>query len=199
MFQAYLDSIAPVVECGRLKAIMFQFPPWFDCNSDHVRQLRAIKKWMGDLPLALEFRNQSWFAPETREGTLSFMREEGWIHIVCDEPQTGQGSVPIVLEPTHSELTLVRLHGRNAEGWSQASAENWREIRTLYRYNTEELREWADHLSVLKSKGAKEICMIFNNNSGGDAASNAKEMEMILGKTPVNLPPKQIELFGFEE
>ncbi|MNI44384.1 hypothetical protein D3C73_987580 [compost metagenome] len=127
------------------------------------------------------------------------MREEGWIHIVCDEPQVGLGSVPTVLEPTHADLTIVRLHGRNIEGWSQGSAPNWREIRNLYRYNTEELREWRDNLAVLESKGTKEICMIFNNNSGGDAASNAKEMGEILGMTPVDLPPKQLDLFGFED
>lgn len=199
MFRAYLDSISPVVEAGRLKAIMFQFPPWFDCTSEHVRQLRAVKRWMGNLPLALEFRHQSWFAPDTKEGTLSFMREEGWIHIVCDEPQVGQGSVPTILEPTHPELTIVRLHGRNAEGWSQGSAPNWREIRNLYRYNTEELREWSDNLAVLESKGTKELCMIFNNNSGGDAASNAKEMSRILGMAAVDLPPKQLDLFGLDE
>lgn len=126
MFQAYLDSIRPVVEAGRLKAVMFQFPPWFDCTPEHVRQLRAIRKWMGSLPSALEFRHQSWFAAGNRERTLDFMRREGWIHIVCDEPQAGQGSVPMVLEPTDAELTIVRMHGRNAAGWSQAGPSNWR-------------------------------------------------------------------------
>lgn len=196
MFQAYLDSIRPVVEAGRLKAVMFQFPPWFDCTAEHVRQLRAIRKWMGNLPLALEFRHQSWFTPANRECTLAFMRKEGWIHIVCDEPQIGQGSVPTVLEPTHSELTIVRMHGRNAAGWSQASAPNWREIRTLYRYSLEELQDWVGMLEQLLSKGTKEICMIFNNNSGGDAASNALDMMGLLGQSPRELPPRQIDLFG---
>jgi len=196
MFQAYLDSIHPVVESGRLKAVMFQFPPWFDCTAEHVRQLRAIRKWMGNLPLALEFRHQSWFTPANRERTLEFMREEGWIHIVCDEPQIGQGSVPTVLEPTDPELTIVRMHGRNAAGWSQASAPNWREIRTLYRYSLEELQEWVDMLNQLLSKGTQEICMIFNNNSGGDAASNALDMMGLLGQSPRELPPHQIDLFG---
>lgn len=199
MFQAYLDSISPVVESGRLKAIMFQFPPWFDCTSEHVRQLRAIKKWMGELPLALEFRHQSWFSPINKDGTLSFMTEERWVHIVCDEPQVGQGSVPTVLHPTHPDLTIVRFHGRNVEGWSQGSAPNWREIRNLYRYSTAELNEWRDNIAVLQTHGAKEICIIFNNNSGGDAASNAKEMESILGMTPVDLPPRQLDIFGFED
>lgn len=196
MFQAYLDSIHPVVESGRLKAVMFQFPPWFDCTAEHVRQLRAIRKWMGNLPLALEFRHQSWFTPANRERTLEFMRQEGWIHIVCDEPQIGQGSVPTVLEPTDPELTIVRMHGRNAAGWSQASAPNWREIRTLYRYSLEELQEWVDMLDQLLSKGTQEICMIFNNNSGGDAASNALDMMGLLGQSPRELPPLQIDLFG---
>lgn len=196
MFQAYLDSIHPVVESGRLKAVMFQFPPWFDCTAEHVRQLRAIRKWMGNLPLALEFRHQSWFTPANRERTLEFMRQEGWIHIVCDEPQIGQGSVPTVLEPTDPELTIVRMHGRNAAGWSQASAPNWREIRTLYRYSLEELQEWVDMLNQLLSKGTQEICMIFNNNSGGDAASNALDMMGLLGQSPRELPPLQIDLFG---
>lgn len=196
MFQAYLDSIHPVVESGRLKAVMFQFPPWFDCTAEHVRQLRAIRKWMGNLPLALEFRHQSWFTPANRERTLEFMRQEGWIHIVCDEPQIGQGSVPTVLEPTDPELTIVRMHGRNAAGWSQASAPNWREIRTLYRYSLEELQEWVDMLDQLLSKGTQEICMIFNNNSGGDAASNALDMMGLLGQSPRELPPHQIDLFG---
>lgn len=196
MFQAYLDSIRPVVEAGRLKAVMFQFPPWFDCTAEHVRQLRAIRKWMGNLPLALEFRHQSWFTPANRERTLEFMRQEGWIHIVCDEPQIGRGSVPTVLEPTDAELTIVRMHGRNAAGWSQASAPNWREIRTLYRYSLEELQDWVGMLDQLFSQGTKEICMIFNNNSGGDAASNALDMMGLLGQSPRELPPRQIDLFG---
>ncbi|MNJ74671.1 hypothetical protein D3C77_716430 [compost metagenome] len=52
---------------------------------------------------------------------------------------------------------------------------------------------------MLRAHGTKEICMIFNNNSGGDAASNAKEMESILGMTPVDLPPKQLDIFGLED
>lgn len=38
--------------------------------------------------------------------------------------------------------------------------------------------------------------MIFNNNSGGDAASNAREMMKILGMEPAELPPSQLDLFG---
>lgn len=199
MFQAYLDSVQPMVDAGRLKAVLFQFPPWFDCVPEHIRQLRAVRKWMGDLPLALEFRHQSWFASGTKERTLEFMREEGWIHVVCDEPQIGSGSVPTVLQPTSPILTLVRLHGRNAAGWSQGSSPRWRELRNLYRYSREELLEWQGQLQELLAKGTREICMVFNNNSGGDAAGNALEMREILGMPPRELPPRQMDLFAGRE
>ncbi|MNN94271.1 hypothetical protein D3C81_2128670 [compost metagenome] len=77
-----------------------------------------------------------------------------------------------------------------------SSAPNWREIRTLYRYSTEELQEWRDHLNELQKKDAGDIYMIFNNNSGGDAADNAKEMMSLLGMKPANNAPRQIDLFG---
>ncbi|WP_223066008.1 DUF72 domain-containing protein [Paenibacillus caui] len=196
MYDAYLKSIRPVVSSGKLKAVMFQFPPWFDCCPDHVRQLKAVKRRMGDLKVALEFRHRSWYAPDLKERTLAFMKEEGWIHIVCDEPQAGEGSVPTVLEPADPELAIVRLHGRNTAGWTQSGAPNWREVRYLYRYSDEELLEWKDKLNLLKSRGAKDICMIFNNNSGGDAAPNGKRMLELLGFKPAELPPKQIDLFS---
>lgn len=198
MFEAFNRSIDPVVESGKLKAVLFQFPPWFDCNEEHVNRLRAVKRTMGDLPLALEFRHQSWFASGMREKTLAFMKEESWIHVICDEPQIGQGCVPIVLESTHPRLTIIRLHGRNAGGWNQAGAPNWREIRYLYRYNDRELQEWQERVMQLQSKGTDEICMLFNNNSGGDAAANAKQMMSLLGLQPAPWPPRQIDLFGNE-
>lgn len=196
MFEAFIRSIDPVVEAGKLNAVLFQFPPWFDCSPDSIRRLRAIRKWMGDLPLAIEFRNPSWFEGEMREKTLEFIREEGWFHVICDEPQIGPGSVPTVLEPGAPGKTFIRLHGRNAEGWKMSSAPNWREIRTLYRYSTEELKEWREHLNLLEKKEAGDIYMIFNNNSGGDAADNAKEMMSLLGMRPAENAPRQMDLFG---
>ncbi|MDF2837856.1 MAG: yunF, partial [Paenibacillus sp.] len=134
MYLAFRESLDPVMRAGKLTAALFQYPPWFDCTKDNVRLLRETKKRMEGFPCALEFRHQSWFEPEYRERTLSFMREEGWIHSVCDEPQAGSGSIPIILEASAPEFTLVRMHGRNVGGWNQAGAPNWREVRYLYDY-----------------------------------------------------------------
>ncbi|GAJ57593.1 hypothetical protein B23_0783 [Geobacillus thermoleovorans B23] len=195
MFAAFLDSIAPFQEAGKLAMVLFQFPPWFDCRREHVEYLRWTKARMGEVPAALEFRHQSWFSPRFYDKTLRFMEEEGWIHAICDEPQAGEGSVPTVLHPTDREKTLIRLHGRNVHGWNKATAgENWRAVRYLYRYNERELREWARHIEALKQK-TKQIYVLFNNNSGGDAADNAKQLIDLLGIEYTGLAPRQLGLF----
>ncbi|TVY10787.1 DUF72 domain-containing protein [Paenibacillus cremeus] len=195
MFQAFRESIGPVQRAGKLTAVLFQYPPWFDCTRANVALVREAKERMSGLPVALEFRHQSWFAGEMREKTLTFMRQEGWMHSICDEPQAGSGSVPTVLEPTDSGVTIVRMHGRNVSGWNQqGGGPNWREVRYLYRYSQEELQEWQVHLELLQ-RSTREICIIFNNNSGGDAAQNATEMLQLLGMETKEFAPKQLDLF----
>lgn len=178
--QRFRNSIAPVVAANKLKAVLLQFPPQFDCAPKNIAYLRFVKEQFQETPCALEFRNQTWFSDYNRAQTLQFMRDEGWIHVIVDEPQVGMGSSPTVLEATHPEVTLVRFHGRNHSGWNPENKENWREVRFLYRYNEAELQEWAEAAQNLE-KECREICLVFNNNSGGDAADNAREMMGLLG------------------
>lgn len=195
MFQAFRESLVPYLESGKLAMVLFQFPPWFKCVKENVEYLRWCKQQMGHLPVALEFRNQSWFQPAFREKTLQFMRNEGWIHTICDEPQAGENSVPLVLEPTNKDVTLIRMHGRNVYGWNKpASGEDWRAVRFLYKYNETELQQWESNLESLQ-KQSKDIYMLFNNNSGGDAAENALRMIEMLGMEYTTLSPKQLDLF----
>lgn len=194
MFDAFRLSLQSYIEAGKLAMVLFQFPPWFDCTRENVDYLRWCKSEMKDLPCALEFRNQSWFSGNMRDKTLAFMKEEGWIHTVCDEPQAGEGSVPIVLSAVDPEKALVRFHGRNLHGWQKPAADNWREVRYLYKYNRQELLEWADRIRALE-KETKNVYVLFNNNSGGDAAGNAKEMIEYLNIEYEGLAPKQLGLF----
>ncbi|MEK3885441.1 DUF72 domain-containing protein [Paenibacillus sp. PL2-23] len=206
MSEAFCRMLEPALSSGRLTAALFQYPPWFDCTSRNVKGLREMKRRMEGFPCALEFRHQSWFQGDMRERTLAFMREEGWIHSVCDEPQAGIGSIPEVLEATDAETTLVRFHGRNAAHWNNGGGPNWREVRYLYQYSDEELLEWKSKLETLAEK-SREVAVIFNNNSGGHAAGNAKTLMAMLGQRKPDggdplaslpaqpPPPEQLELF----
>jgi uncharacterized protein YecE (DUF72 family) len=194
MFETFKQSIQLLIEAGKLKAVLFQYPPWFNCQKKHVDMLLYTKEKMGDIPCAVEFRNQTWFEPEFREKTLAFLEREKWIHTICDEPQAGMGSVPTVLHPTHPNLTIIRLHGRNVYGWSNNGQANWRAIRCLYRYSEAELIEWVNWIQELR-KTTKEVCVLFNNNSGGDAADNAKQLMNLLQIDYGEEEPKQMNLF----
>ncbi len=148
---------------------------------------------MEGFPCAIEFRNQTWFRPHMHDKTLQFLEQENWIHTICDEPQAGIGSVPLVLEATHSDMALIRFHGRNVHGWLDKS-ENWRAVRCLYRYNRQELAEWVDRLKQLQKK-TKNIYVLFNNNSGGDAIDNAKQLMEMMNITYGEPKPEQLNLF----
>lgn len=193
MYRAFHTSIAPVRSAGKLAMTLFQFPPWFDCTKDNVEFLREAKERMLDVPSAIEFRNDSWYSPELRSRTLQFLEQEGWIHTIADEPQAGSGSIPIVPVATTPDITYVRLHGRNTGGWNQSSHPDWRKLRYLYRYSTEELVEWKDRLLTL-TQSSRDIYVVFNNNSAGDATPNAQELQSLLG-IDGGLAPRQLDLF----
>ena len=123
MFEAFKLSLSPYIEHGKLAMVLFQFPPWFDCKKENVAYLRWCRQQMGDIPCALEFRNRSWFSPPFYEQTLSFMKEEGWIHSICDEPQIGEGSIPTVLKATDEEKRLSVFTGGTSRAGSNQTAD----------------------------------------------------------------------------
>ncbi len=114
--------------------------------------------------------------------------------MIVDQPQTPNNSVPTIPLSTNDTLAIYRLHGRNYEGWLGESLNDWRAERTLYNYKKEELVEFATTVETLESK-TQEVCVIFNNNSGGHAAQNAFSLQDILDISFENLSPRQLDLF----
>jgi len=192
----YREAIQPLKDQEKYAMLLFQFPPWYDCNRAHVAYIRKIRDQFHDYTLAIEFRHQSWFQGVMKERTLRFLSEEQLVHVVCDEPQVGEGSVPIVPAVTHSQHSLVRFHGRNHSGWMNTRSPNWRQLRYAYHYKEDELKEWVERVQKLKAQ-ANQVTLLFNNNSQGDALANAKAMMEYLSiehqyKDP---SPKQLTLF----
>ncbi|ATP41577.1 hypothetical protein CSE16_16910 [Solibacillus sp. R5-41] len=194
MFNAFIECAQVFQKHGKLAMILVQFPPWFDCQGKNVQYIRYVKKQLASFPVAIEFRNQSWYSEKMKERTLQFLKESELIHTVCDEPQAGSGSVPFVPIATHDKV-LVRIHGRNVHGWRNIGhGENWRKVRFLYDYNQEELKKLSEHFLFLEHQ-AKEVYILFNNNSGGHAAKNAKMIQQMLQIQFDGLAPKQMNMF----
>ncbi|HDA6467133.1 TPA: DUF72 domain-containing protein [Staphylococcus aureus] len=64
----------------------------------------------------------------------------------------------------------------------------------LYDYNEQELIDLAQKAQILAQK-AKKVYVIFNNNSGGHAANNAKTYQRLLNIEYEGLAPQQLKLF----
>ncbi len=88
---------------------------------------------------------------------------------------------------------MFRFHGRNQAYWNDRTGD-WRKKRTLYRYNAAELETLADKIKKV-NQSSKQVGIIFNNNSGGDAADNALQLKKILDLDYEGLNPSQMDLF----
>lgn len=197
MFNAFIECANEFKRHGKLAMVLAQFPPWFDCQTKNVQYLLYIRQQLKDFDVAIEFRNRTWYADNVVQQTMDFLREQQFIHTICDEPQAGVGSVPFYPTVTATKA-LVRIHGRNIHGWrNTGNAENWRKVRFLYDYNSEELQQLGQHLKHLQSE-VQDLYVLFNNNSGLHAAKNAKELQGILAIRDVGLAPKQLNMFEGE-
>lgn len=193
MVDKFLKAMQPMYDSGKLFCFLVQFPASFKCTKESVQYLRKLKKWFNGYPIAIELRDYSWYSQTLVERTRSFMTRAGFSLAVIDEPQLLQATVPFDPFVTNSQFTLFRFHGRNSQGW-QANDKDWRKKRTLYRYSEEELVELAFAIRSVEQH-TKDIGIIFNNNSGGDAAENALALQKILKIKPQGLNPKQMDLF----
>lgn len=196
LFNRYRKTVAPLVAAGQLKTVLFQFPPYFDASPQDIEYLRLVRLWMGNLPIAIELRNQTWYRPGTLKSLLAFCRELHFTLVAADEPHGTVTSVPFVLATTNPDLVMMRLHGQNTEGWIN-QGKSWRKTRTLYKYSSAELQAFCDQINQLTPQ-PKELCVVFNNNSGKDAAPNALRLQKMLGIHFTGLAPRspeQIDLF----
>mgnify|MGYP000015631738 FL=1 len=193
-FDQFIMAIQPMVTAGKLMTVLFQFPPFFNRTTANIQYLRDVRLKMGKLPVAVEFRSPSWFeTPGMTADVMAYLQSLKLTNVTTDEPHNLNDGIPLVETVTTPELAVVRLHGRNAQGWFNQGAD-WRKTRTLYRYSEAELQDIAVLVKRV-AQHAQQVCVIFNNNSAKDAAPNALRLQEILGLHWQNLAPQQLDLF----
>jgi uncharacterized protein YecE (DUF72 family) len=190
-FKAFITSLQPMREAGKLRAVLFQFPPWVKASQRNHDYMATIREYMQDDLVAVEFRHRSWLEGEERERTFDVLRSLGFVYTAVDQPQIGSGSIPPVYKVTNPKLAIVRFHGRNYKSWYVRNAASSRE-RFDYLYKPEELEEWVPPAQQMAVE-AEEVHLLMNNNAQNYAIVNARDMMRLLGQTP---PPMdaQIEL-----
>ncbi len=179
----FKESVEPLMESGKMGALLAQFPPGFKNEGFNRQILMAVTKAFGEYRLAIELRHRSWSDdPDTAK--LLTDSNSSWVQI--DEPKF-ELSIARQL-PLTSDVAYFRFHGRNAENW-------WRgnnETRYKYLYSEIEIKELAQKVESA-SKETKLTFAFFNNHWQGYAPRNAINMIKAL-KLPFKEPPLQTTL-----
>jgi uncharacterized protein YecE (DUF72 family) len=181
-FERFAASVRPLQEAGKLRSILFQFPPWFVRDEKNAEYLAALPEFFPDQTLSVEFRHRSWFQEETREETLDLLRRHHLVHVMVDEPQVGSGSIPPVVAVTNPALAVVRFHGRNRQTWYTKGKTSG--DRFNYLYTPQELAEWLPALAQTVPQ-VDEVHVLLNNNRANYAVRNAQDFQALLGQPVV--------------
>ncbi|KAG0774174.1 hypothetical protein G6F22_014277 [Rhizopus arrhizus] len=171
LWRRYQMALEPLRMPGKLGAVHFQFPPWIRRDARGRAHVAECARRMEEHLISVEFRHRSWFeTPAATADTLAFERDLGVVHTVVDAPQGFDNTVPAVWESSHPELTLLRLHGRNAAAWNVSGTAS--SGRFQYEYTEQELAELAERFSRLATQSAQAHA-VFNTNFEDQGMRNA--------------------------
>jgi uncharacterized protein YecE (DUF72 family) len=179
-------GIEPLVEAGKLGALLVQFP-WSFRNTPSARQyVEELVRRFAAYPLVVEVRHASWNV----ESAYDFFRERGVGFCNIDQPVVGRS-----LGPTRratAPVGYVRLHGRNYENWFSPRAPA--AARYDYLYSREELRPWSDTIRAL-ARTVAEVYVITNNHYQGKGVVNALELKADIEGRAVPVPEPLIKAY----
>lgn len=160
-------GIEPIVEAGKLGALLMQFPWSFQFGRASSARLGRLLDLFADLPCAVEVRHASWDRREVREA----LRRRRAAFCSIDQPL--HASSLAVSEHVTADFAYVRLHGRNVADWFRADA--GRDRRYDYDYSPAELAPWAERIRRLRQV-APRVFVVTNNHFAGSAVWNALEL-----------------------
>ncbi|MBI2689329.1 MAG: DUF72 domain-containing protein [Acidobacteria bacterium] len=182
----FKNGVQPIMEAGKLGAILLQFPWSFKNEQENREYLLRLHDCFREFPLVLEVRHSSWVA----EQTLDFLAGLGIGICNIDQPLFHRSVTPSAR--TTSSVGYIRLHGRNYRNWFSAQADV-RE-RYDYLYSVEELEPWVDRARALERE-AEDTYVITNNHNIGKAVVNALEISSLLFHKPMALPGTLLEYY----
>ncbi|MBQ1019265.1 DUF72 domain-containing protein [Micromonospora sp. D93] len=171
----FLSALDPLVEAGKLGALLFQFPPWFTIKRANKQYLLEVAKRCSPLRPVYEFRHASWFDGDNADETLAFLREHKLPYVCVDMPQGHRSSLPPVLAAT-ADLAVMRFHGHSDKWTSKDIHEKFG-----YHYSKRELADWAPKLRELADE-AGQTHVLMNNCYRDYAQTNATTLIGLLNR-----------------
>lgn len=185
---ATLIGLQPLLEAGRLGALLLQFPQSFHFGEPARSRIERLLERVENWPLVIEVRHVSW----KPEAVTEWFRRHGLGWCLVDQPQVGSSTVEPVVRVT-SNVAYMRLHGRNERDWFRPDA--GRDARYDYLYSRPQLEELARRARAM-AKHAQELFVVQNNHFRGQALVNALQLRhLVEGKRP-EAPQELVDAFA---
>ncbi len=169
----YRQGIAPLIQSQKLLCVLIQLPPYFKRTPEYRNYLAALLDELSGLPLAVEFRHDSW----VNDKVFSELERRRVTLVSVDEPNL-PGLFPRLDVVTNPDLFYIRFHGRNDRGWRSGNMQQ----QFDYDYNDWELKEWAATIQTNLMADAESGGIYFNNHVRGQAPKNALRLISLLFK-----------------
>jgi uncharacterized protein YecE (DUF72 family) len=160
--------------------VLFQFAPWVHYDTTRLDYLASLPARLPGCAVAVEFRHRSWF-PDHADETLRVLRQARLAHVITDAPAVG-GAMPHVTAVT-APTAILRLHGRNAEGFLRQLRGEEPSVREKYDYlySDAELAALVPEIGGLAQE-SEEVFVSFNNNNRDYPVRNALALKRLLGQ-----------------
>jgi len=169
-YKLFNDALTPMVESNKLGCLLAQFPNSFYMNHSNIDYIKKIKDRFQNIPLSIEFRNNSWNNGEV----YKLLAKEGIGFVCVDEPDIkGLFKKNSVVT---SNIGYVRFHGRNIQKWYN---HNQAYERYDYLYSEDALKEWVPGINFLNDN-TDFTFIAFNNHFRAQGAINAKALQLLL-------------------
>lgn len=170
----FKSGIEPLVQSGKMGALLAQFPPSFVNDARGRQIIRAVMHTFGEYRLAVELRHRSW-SDDPQTSILLHENNVCWVQI--DEPKFDISVADNV--PQTSDLAYFRFHGRNRETWWTGNSET----RYMYLYSEDEIAELAARVGAASRRSSLTLAY-FNNHWKAYAPRNAGDLRQALKLTP---------------
>jgi uncharacterized protein YecE (DUF72 family) len=170
----FREGIAPVVQAGRMWALLVQLPPAFDRSEANRRYLARLLDELTGLPVAVEFRHRSW----AMDRVFDELERRRVTLVTVDVPDLPY-LFPTLDIVTNPDLFYIRFHGRNARGWRSGNMQK----QFDYLYSASELQHWSQATIPKLAARAHSGIIFFNNHVRAQAPRNAQMlMDLLNGK-----------------
>lgn len=174
----FSQGLEPLIDEGLLGCVLAQFPASFRLSAENLAYLGRLARAMPQYPLVAEFGSASW----NNSRALAVLADLGIGFCNIDQPQQTQSMPPT--EHVTSPIGYVRLEGRNYQP----------EARFDHFYSVDQLSRWLPRIERM-AQSTRKLYVVANNHFGGQSVANALQVESMLTRERVAVPPAVLDRF----